>query len=106
MVSNGDLLILKSEADILPEEQCIIDIHETVTGIPNDCKAVGHITVRDADTVESLKESILEMEELRDSTELDNFPVERIRLRMRSRNLFFGKILILLRTFGACTAIY
>lgn len=35
-IANGDYIILKSEEDILPDEQCIIDIHETKTGIPND----------------------------------------------------------------------
>ena len=91
-ISNGDELIIKSEEDILPDEQVIIDIHETVTGIPNDCKSIGHVICKDADTIDDLKEAILNMEEYRDREDLKTMTTDRIRLRMRGRNLFFGKI--------------
>ena len=91
-ISNGDELIIKNEEDILPDEQVIIDIHETVTGIPNDCRSIGHVICKDADTIDDLKEAILNMEEYRDREELQTITTDRIRLRARSRNLFFGKI--------------
>lgn len=91
-ITNGDFLILKSEQDILPDEQVIIDIHETKTGVPNDCQNIGHVKLRDSDTIDDLKEAIIEMEEYRDKPEVANIDIEKIRLRVRSRNLFFGKI--------------
>ena len=91
-IANGDFLILKNEEDILPDEQCVIDIHETSTGIPNDCKSIGHVKVKDSDTIDDLKEAILNMEEYRDKTELAGLSTDKVRLRMRSRNMFFGKI--------------
>ena len=91
-IGNGDFLILKSEEDILPDEQVVIDIHETKTGVPNDCKNIGHVTVKDSDTIDELKEAILRMEEYREKPELTSLETDKIRLRMRSRNYFFGKI--------------
>jgi hypothetical protein len=35
-IANGDYLILKNEDDLMPDEQVVIDIHETKTGFPND----------------------------------------------------------------------
>jgi hypothetical protein len=91
-VGNGDFLILKNEEDILPDEEVIIDIHETLTGIPNDCKGIGHVKVKDTDTIDELKEAILNMEEYDGRKELKEIELDRVRLRMRSRNLFFGRI--------------
>ena len=91
-IGNGDFLILKNEEDILPDEQVIIDIHETKTGVPNDCVNIGHVTVKDSDTIDELKEAILRMEEYREKPELASLETDKVRLRMRSRNYFFGKI--------------
>jgi len=91
-IGNGDFLLLKSEQDILPDEQVLIDIHETKTGIANDCKNIGHLICKDSDTLDDLKDAILAMEEYREKPELNNFETDCIRLRARSRNLFFGRI--------------
>jgi len=41
-----------------------------VTGVPNDCKSIGHVKMKDSDTIDELKEAILNMEEYRERTDL------------------------------------
>lgn len=35
-VNSGDLLILKGEEDLTPDEKLVLNIHMTTTGLPED----------------------------------------------------------------------
>ena len=60
-VQSGDLLVLKSDADLSPEEKLTLYIHMTMTGQPEDSQFVDKIEVNREYTLKDLKEVVLSM---------------------------------------------
>ena len=60
-VNSGDLLILKSDADLSPDEKLVLYIHMTMTGLPDDSQYADKIEVNREYTLRDLKEVVLSM---------------------------------------------
>lgn len=99
-VSSGDLLCLKSDKQLLPDELLKLSVHQTRTGFSHDSSYIGDIEVSKDFTLNELKEVIIDMEKLKglcDALESDNGPSENtndfLRVREKIHSGFFGRIL-------------
>jgi hypothetical protein len=54
-------LILKSDADLLPEEKLCLNVHLTTSGLPDDSQMIDKVEVNREYTLKELKEIILSM---------------------------------------------
>lgn len=70
-VSTGDLLILKSEKDLSPEEKLKISLHFTQTGLSEDSKYLEDIEVFREFTLNELKQIIMDLPSLAKVTKTD-----------------------------------
>ena len=88
-VSSGDLLVLKSDKQLLPDEKLKLSLHMTTSGMSNDSQYMQDLEVSKEFTLNELKEILMDLR-----TEISIAPsVDHIRLREKSGNMFFGKIL-------------
>lgn len=86
-VSSGELLILKSDKQLMPDDKVKLSIHRTKTGMSEDSKYMQDLEVSKELTLNELKEILMDM------IEANVISVDCIRLREKSGNMFFGKIL-------------
>ena len=88
-VSSGDLLVLKSDKQLLPDEKLKLSLHMTTSGMSNDSQYMQDIEISKEFTLNELKEILMDLR-----PEIASTPsVDHIRLREKSGNMFFGKIL-------------
>lgn len=74
---------------ITPEEKVLLYVHLTQTGHPEDSVFLDKIEVTKDFTVREVKETILEMTQM---THAKDMTVERVRLRTKQQNMYFGEI--------------
>jgi hypothetical protein len=92
-VSTGDLLILKSEKDLSPDEKLKLSLHFTLTGLSEDSKYLEDIEVFKEFTLNELKQIIMDLPSLAKIVNSDAMPSEaHLRLREKTFSGFFGKI--------------
>ena len=60
-VGSGDLLILKSDAEISAEDKLSLNIHMTMTGQPEDSNFIDRLEVNREYTLADLKDVVLSM---------------------------------------------
>lgn len=60
-VNSGDLLILKGESDLTPDEKLSLNIHMTTTGLPEDSQYIDRIEISKEYTIRDLKDIVLSM---------------------------------------------
>lgn len=63
-VSTGDILILKSEKDLSPDEKLKLSLHFTYTGLSEDSKYLEDIEVFREFTLNELKQIIMDLPSL------------------------------------------
>jgi hypothetical protein len=80
-VQTGDLLILKSDKDIDPEDKLRFSLHLTATGISQDSKYLEDIDVFREYTLNELKEVIMDLPSLKQLHPRNIPTVDHIRLR-------------------------
>lgn len=88
-ISSGDLLILKENSLITPEDKLLLFIHVTMTGLPEDSQFVSQLAVTKDFTVQEVKESILEMDQFSNYKDIET---SRLRIRTKQQNMYFGEI--------------
>lgn len=88
-VSSGDTLALKHKSDLSVDEKVTIGVHVTISGMPDDCNFIGNIDCSKETKLEELKEQILHLPTFKKETGLK---AERLRLREKLNNMYFGKI--------------
>ena len=79
-VSSGQLLILKANDVVLASEVVILHVHVTSSGLSHDCKYLDHIQVSENNTMDDLREVILQMPEF---DQYKEYSVNRLRVRER-----------------------
>ena len=90
-VSSGELLILKSDQDLSPNEKFKMGIHMTATGLSTDSQYLEDIEVPRELTLAELKDMLLDLASLAPyAANLDNHAF--IRIREKQSNGFFGRI--------------
>jgi hypothetical protein len=88
-VESGDLLILKDNSKISDDERVTCYVHLTHTGFPEDSTFLEKLATSKEFTFRDVKELILEWPQMEFAKDV---PIERIRLRTKQQNGFFGDI--------------
>lgn len=93
-VTTGDLLILKSEKDLAPDEKLRLSIHMTSTGLSEDSKFLEDIDVFREFTLNDLKQILMDLPTLTKLVGNDGVKSEaHMRIREKTFSGFFGRIL-------------
>jgi len=90
-VSNGELLILKSDKELLPDEQLKLSVHLTQTGLSQDSTFLQDVEVFREFTLNDFKEILMDLPALASQTKHFS-SVDHLRIREKSHSGFFGKI--------------
>lgn len=83
-IQSGDLLLLKSDKELLTEEKLKLSLHQTRTGLSQDSTYLNDIDVSRDYTLSELKEIL--------SDRFEAPSADHLRLREKSSNGFFGRI--------------
>lgn len=87
-VCSGDLLILKSNEEVLNCDVLRLSVSVTTSGISDNCIYIGQVDVSKEQKLNQLKFHIISMKYFQDQ----DIAIECIRVRDKLNNQFFGKI--------------
>jgi len=92
-VSTGDLLVLKSEKDLSPEEKLKLSLHYTLSGLSEDSKYLEDIEICRDFTLNDLKQIVMDLPSLSKFISADGVKSEaHLRIREKTFSGFFGRI--------------
>ena len=92
-VSTGDLLVLKSEKDLSPDEKLKLSLHFTQTGLSEDSKYLEDIEVNKEFTLTDLKQIVMDLPSLVKLVGNEAVRSEsHLRIREKTFSGFFGRI--------------
>jgi len=92
-VSTGDLLVLKSEKDLSPDEKLKLSLHFTSTGLSEDSKFLEDIEINKEFTLNDLKQIVMDLPSLVKLVGAEGIRSEaHLRIREKTFSGFFGRI--------------
>lgn len=92
-VSTGDLLVLKSEKDMSPNEVLKLSLHFTASGLSEDSKYLEDIEICREFTLNDLKQIVMDLPSLANLIGADAIRSEDyLRIREKTFSGFFGRI--------------